>query len=286
MDFLDPTVTRLVMAACVAVSVALGVFAMRRQLADMYWTHVQWLRDVMWRFSPDPYDGRLQIALIYAGYIAVIPLLVFLFGSIIVGMILWLLLLLIPNGFVSYRWYKRRQLIDEQLPQAVLQMSTSVASGMTLIQAIDRTAERAPSPVNVEFRIISNQWKHGADLVGSIDEAKRRLKLPNFTLFASAVSINQQMGGNVVVTLERLAQSLQQMQEMAREVYAATSEGRTNIKVLAITPAVMLVLVGFIDAGGVIKLFTDPYGRAMLGVAAVMTLAGAAWAWKIINADI
>jgi len=157
---------------------------------------------------------------------------------------------------------------------------------MTLVQAIDRLAERSPDPIRTEFRIISNQWKMGADLIQSIEEAKRRLELPNFSLFSSALSINQQMGGNVVATLDRLGSSLESIHEMQHEIMSATAEGRMSIKVLAAAPAIMLFLIAFIDFEAVIMVFTEPFGRILLGIAGMLTAAGVLWAWKIVNADI
>ena len=58
-------------------------------------------------------------------------------------------------------------------------------------------------------------------------------------LFASAILVNQKLGGNISQTLDRLAGSLESIEHMRREVHAATSEGRTNIKVLAIAPSTL-----------------------------------------------
>lgn len=245
-----------------------------------------WLRSVVWRFTPEPFDPRGPIAAIYAGYALLFVVLLFAFANPIAGLIIWAALLLIPRAVVNSKWEKRRKLMDKQLPAAVRSMSNGVASGLTLVQAIDRVAERAEEPLRTEFRIISNQWQHGADLVTAIEESKRRLDLPNFSLFSSALSINQQMGGNVVVTMDRLSNSIESIHEMQHEVYTATSEGRTNIKVLVVAPFAMLGIMSLMDYGGVVMLFTTGVGRTLLGVAAFLTITGILWAWKVVNSDV
>ena len=157
---------------------------------------------------------------------------------------------------------------------------------MTLIQAIERLAERGAAPIKTEFRIMANQWGLGSDFTAVIEEAKRRLGLQSFNLFASAVLVNQRMGGNVTDTLERLAHSLESIDSMQRDVHAATSEGRTNVKVLMIAPLIMLGLVEIMDHQAVALLFTTALGGVLLGLAAILTAIGAIWAWKVAHADV
>jgi tight adherence protein B len=165
-------------------------------------------------------------------------------------------------------------------------MSSGVGSGMTLVQAIERLGERGPEPIRTEFRIMANYWQMGSDFGSTIEEAKRRLALKNFTLFASAILVNQRMGGNVTETLDRLADSLESLETMRRDVHAATAEGRTNIKVLAVAPFLMLGLVAFMDAGAVGMLFTTTIGLTLLAIAFAMAGTGTVWAWRVVNADV
>lgn len=275
-----------VFAGIVGFAVFLAVFALREPILRRWDRDNAWLRGRFFKFSPEPRATEAWVALIYAGMIISPMILYALTLNWPIALALAIGVAFIPKLLLDRAWEKRRKQVDEQLPAAVLQMSNGVGSGMTLIQAIDRLAERSPEPIRTEFQIISNQWKHGADLVQAIEEAKARLDLPNFTLFSSALSTNQQMGGNVVTTLDRLAHSLEGIQEMQHEVMTATAEGRMSIKVLAAAPAIFLVLISFINFSGVILLFTEPLGRLLLGAAALLTGLGVLWAWKIVNADI
>jgi len=246
---------------------------------------VAWLRDVMWRFKPDPPDPRPYVAMMYGGFIVAFLIFLFVF-PLIAAIILWVVLLVIPRQVVAYFWSQRRKKINEQLAPAVLQMSNSVSAGLSLVQAIDRLAERAPEPIRTEFRIMANQWRHGQDLPTTIEEAKRRLDLPNFTLFASTLTINQEMGGNVADTLDQLAHSLEAIEHMQHEVYAATSEGRMNIKVMAFSPIAIVGLLFLMDYEATMMLFTTTLGRMIVGICIFMTLLGTYLAWRIINADV
>lgn len=278
--------TPLIVALLLGASVALAFYALRRRLRLKWLADVAWANDMMWRFTPEPRDMRPLVAAAYIAYTVLFGVLVLFAPTWWIGIGLWVVLLFVPRIVFNYAWEKRRKKIDEQLPGAVLQMSNAVGSGMSLIQAIDRLAERAEEPIRTEFRVISNQWKYGSDLIAAIEEAKRRLSLPNFSLFSSSLTINQQMGGNVVETMQRIAHSLESIHEMKHEVYTSTSEGRTNIKVLAAAPLLMLGLIAFIDAEAVGMLFTHPAGQIILGIAFAMTAAGVYLAWRVVNADV
>jgi Flp pilus assembly protein TadB len=275
-----------VIASLSGIALAALVLGMRKPMLTLFEREVHWLERAVWRFSPEPFNGRPWVAGFYAAAV-VIPIVWLWYFPFKIGAVLTpVLLLWLPRVIVEKKWEKRRKLIDQQLPACVIQMSQSVAAGMTLAQAVDRLAERGDEPIRTEFRVMSNFWKHGADFTLTIDEAKRRLGLPNFNLFASALLVNLRMGGNVVETLERLGQSIQGIERMKEEVYAATSEGRTNIKVIGACPFVMLGFTAIMDFEAVVLCFTRPVGWAMLSVAGALIAAGMLWAWRIVNADI
>lgn len=276
----------LAIAAMIGLSITLLIISMRWQILAKFRRDVAHLEHMHWRLSPEPYDGRRSVTIFWI-FTLVTPIVIILFLPVpMILLAFWFVGVIMPKILLDRAWQKRRKLLNDQLPKAVLQLSSGVASGMSLVQAIERVAERGEEPLRTEFRIIANYWNMGADFASTIEEAKRRLALQDFTLFASALVINQRMGGNVVKTLERLAHSLESVDRMRKEVFVATSEGRMNIKVLAFAPFIMLGFTTVIDMQAVGWLFTRPFGQALLLIAVLLTAAGTFWAWRIVNADV
>jgi Flp pilus assembly protein TadB len=264
----------LAIAAMIGLSITLLIISMRWQILAKFRRDVAHLEHMHWRLSPEPYDGRRSVTIFWI-FTIVTPIVIILFLPVpMILLAFWFVGVIMPK------------ILNDQLPKAVLQLSSGVASGMSLVQAIERVAERGEEPLRTEFRIIANYWNMGADFASTIEEAKRRLALQDFTLFASALVINQRMGGNVVKTLERLAHSLESVDRMRKEVFVATSEGRMNIKVLAFAPFIMLGFTTVIDMQAVGWLFTRPFGQVLLLIAVLLTAAGTFWAWRIVNADV
>lgn len=276
---------RLAFAVLAGVACGLTVWLLRGPLRARWNKDVEWLQLAVWRFSPEPFDARPWVA----GYYATALLLLvvcWLTPLRYVDLLISAAILAAPRIVLENRWMHRRREIGEQLPAAVRLMSSGVASGLTLAQAIERLAERGPSPIKMEFRLMANLWKHGSDLPGVIREARRRIGLPDFDLFASAVLVNQRMGGDITRTLDRLADALESTDRMRRDVFAATSEGRTNVKVLVIAPFIMLGFVELMDHEAVALLFSKGLGLALLGIAGLLTAIGTIWAWSIVHADV
>jgi tight adherence protein B len=265
---------------------ALLVYALRAKLQRRYERDKAWLEHTFWRFTPKPKPVGGYVLAYYGGAAALLIALLLMLTNPVLAIACWSVVIFVPRWIAANAWTKRKRVINGQLPGAVRQLSSSVGSGLSLAQAFERMSLRAPAPIRTEFYVISNYWKMGSDFATSIEEAKRRLELQSFTLFASAVVVNQRMGGNVTATLDRLASSLESIDRMQRDVHAATAEGRMNIKVMAVAPFIMLGLTSFMDREAVIMLFTTLVGQLIVGFCIFLTALGTWWAWQIVKSDV
>jgi tight adherence protein B len=273
-------------AVFAGLAVALLVWGLRRWIVDRFRRDTQWMRDTYLRFHPDPINAELYTAVYYAGFAVTLLLLLTALPNPYIAVAFWIVLLFVPRIFVEWAWRRRLAKIDLQISQSVTSLSNSMRAGLTLVQAITRLSEQAPEPIKGEFKIMANQYGYGADMETVIRNAKERLRLPNFTLFASALLLNREMGGDISETLIRISKSLDKLHEMRKTVEAHTSEGRTNIKVLLLAPVFMLLLMATVDSSGVMMLFTTTPGMAVLTIAIILSATGAYLANRITKSDI
>ncbi|MGN6371213.1 MAG: type II secretion system F family protein [Phycisphaerae bacterium] len=273
-------------ALFVGLAVALWVWAARDWIARKFERDVEWMRDTHLRFDPNPINARAYTLGYYGAFAGLLVLLIVIIPNIFVAFGFWLLAMVIPSIVIEWAWRARIAKIDLQIPQAVATLSNSMRSGLTLVQGITRLSEQAPEPIRSEFKIMANQYGYGADMETVIRNAKTRLNLQNFNLFASALILNREMGGDVSETLTRISKSLDKLREMRKTVEAHTSEGRTNIKVLLIAPIFMLLLMCVVDSRGVIMIFTTTQGVAVLTIAAILAGCGIYLARRITRTDI
>lgn len=266
-------------AACLA-------WAFRGWFAARYRQDLAWVEETSLRFSPERSNPQVWTLLMYTVLGGVLLFLLTATPSPVFGALLWLAMLPLPKLVVEILWRARRKRIDQQLPGTIAAMSNSIRAGLTLVQALQRLAETAPDPIRSEFRIMANQYAYGSDLDTVIRAAKGRLNLPNFNLFASALLLNREMGGDVSDTLTRISMSLDRLRQMKMTVEAHTSEGRTNIKVLLIAPVLMLLLMSTMDPEGVGLLLTTSQGYVVLLIAGTLTGTGVYFAARITRSEV
>lgn len=274
------------LAILFGLSVGLACYGCRAWLLRKFQRDIAWMVETSLRFNPNPIDARRRVILLYGLFTLVLIFLLVLAPNPFFSVLLWVALLWVPKLVVDWAWKRRRHQIDQQLAPTIAAMCNSIRAGLTLVQAIQRLGEQAPEPIRGEFQIMANRYAYGADLAMTIREAKERLNLPNFNLFASALLLNREMGGDVAETLQRISQSLDRLRQMRQTVEAHTSEGRMNIKVLLVAPIFMLLLLSTIDPKGVSMLFSTPQGYAVLLVAGLLTGTGVYFAARITRSEV
>lgn len=278
---------KLVLAVVLAgAAVVLLIWGLRGYLLGRYQQDFAWITRTSLRFSPEPIDARSWTIGYYVGFSLLLALLLAFAPNPVVAFVLWLVLLSLPRIVVEMLWNSRRRKIDRQLPAAVSSMSNSIRAGLTIVQAVQRLAENAPEPIRTDFRVMANRYSYGASLDATLNEAKERLASPNFNLFASALLLNREMGGDISETLTRISMSLDKLHQMRQTVKAHTSEGRTNIKVLLVMPVLMLLMISTADYEGVKMMFTTPQGYTVLLIAGTLIGIGVYFAAKVTRVDI
>jgi len=262
------------------------VWAAKGIALQRYRNDVQWMRDTYHRFHPEEINAELYTILYYLGCVFLLLILLWIVPNWILALIFWGVLMFLPAFIIEWAWRRRVNEVDQQISQSVTSMANSMRAGLTLVQAITRLSEQAPAPIKMEFQIMANQYGLGADMETVLKNAKERLKLPNFNLFASALLLNREMGGDVAETLTRISKSLDKLREMKKTVEAHTSEGRTNIKLLLLGPVAMLLLLATVDAKGVVMLFTTTQGVAILMIAGLLAGTGVILARRITRSEV
>jgi tight adherence protein B len=211
----------------------------------------------------------------------------------------WLLLesptfaVLLSLFLLSGPWYllrrmaqRRRQKIEDQLADAMVMLANAVRAGLSLAQAMDVLAAQCPSPINFEFRQIVGEYNMGKPLEQTLQEARARLRSENFALFAAAMMASHQSGGRLNEVVERIAQSVLELQRLERKVQSETAQARKSAVYMSVAPLFILVVYYFIDSASTMRLFTEPMGHLLLAGAVVLDVVAYLWARVILSPDI
>ncbi len=207
-------------------------------------------------------------------------------GSLLLGLLVGGFMLAAPWWLLRRMAERRRQKIEDQLADAMVTLANAVRAGLSLAQSMEILAAQCPRPINAEFHQIAAEYKMGKPLDRTLTEAKERLRSENFALFAAALLASHESGGRLNETVERIAQSVLELQRLERKVMAETAQARKSAIYMAMAPAVILVVYYFVDPENTTLLFTEIVGQILLATAVVLNVVAYFWAKVILNPDI
>ncbi|MGQ9574041.1 MAG: type II secretion system F family protein [Thermoguttaceae bacterium] len=210
----------------------------------------------------------------------------FVLESIVFAVLISAFLLLAPWYLLRRMAERHRVKIEDQLADAMVTLASAVQAGLSLAQSMEILAAQCPKPINAEFHQIITEYKLGKPLERTLTEAKQRLKSENFALFAAALLASHESGGRLNETVERIAQSVRELQRLDRKIMSETAQARKSAIYMALAPAFILAAYFFIDPRNTSMLFTTPFGQILLAVAMVLNVVAYLWARVILNPDI
>lgn len=277
------TVTSVVMFLAVAAAVMVGANPL-----------LQWIRR-----RERQYDHILRRALLLdvsprMVTITTVALMVFLglLGYVVTnGTLLGALLaaaagLFLPGAVIRLLRKRRQRRIEAQLVGGVQMLASGVRAGLNLVQSMEMIARDAPAPLREEFAHLLSEYEYGVPLDEAMESASRRIDLPDVRLLFAALQTHRQRGGDLGETLDRIAESIREIQRLESRVQTLTAQGRATARWLGAMPGVVMVILYFIDATGVITLFTDGLGKMILALVVVLNIVGFLWIRKIMAIDI
>ena len=160
-------------------------------------------------------------------------------------------------------------------PDAVDAVARMLRAGLPVTAAFQMVCQEAPAPVDAVFATLAGQLRIGMPLEDALRLSSQRIRLPDFQFFAVAVLLQQSAGGNLLPTLEALAQMMRNRRAVQSKARAATAEVRFSAYILGSLPFITVGALLVISPGYLNPLFHDPRGHVILAAAAAGLLLSA-----------
>ncbi len=279
---LDP----LLASVAIGLAVAVAVYCGMDYLAGVYLWVENDIAEKLRRLRASTRHLRRWLVTWIVATAAMFLLFWWVLNSLVFAVLSLVFLLGAPWYFLRRMAERRRQRIEDQLADAMVTLANAVRAGLSLAQALEILAAQCPKPINAEFHQIVAEYNLGKPLPQTLTEAKQRLRSENFALFAAALLASHESGGRLNETVERIAQSVLELQRLERKIMAETAQARKSAIYMAIAPLVILVAYYFIDPRNTLLLFTTVFGQFILGFALVLNVIAYFWARLILNPDI
>ncbi len=145
-----------------------------------------------------------------------------------------------PAGYLHNRERKRRQAIDERLPEFLRDLAESQRTGMTLTQAVITASKGNYGALTPEIKKMAAQIEWGVSFDRALSSFAERVETPLVQRTASLVIEASNSGGDVIDVLEAAS-------EDAREIKQIEHERRSGMQIY-----VMIIYIAFLVFLGVI----------------------------------
>jgi tight adherence protein B len=193
--------------------------------------------------------------------------------DIFISLTMGISLFLFINGALRKRKIvKRREAIDEKVPEVMEMIVRSLRIGAPISTAMAQVGRDLNGPLAEEFAIVSQEIAYGKDMNIALREMADRCENQDLSFFATAVQIQSGSGGNLAEVLARLAAITRGRFQLKRKIAAVTGEAKWSGKFLSAFPIFACLALLAVNPDYFDNITDEPYFLWILIVAGVLML--------------
>ena len=190
---------------------------------------------------------------------------------------------LLPYLYVTRAKAKRLDRIEQQLPDAMDLMGRALRAGHAFPTALKMVGDEMSVPIAAEFRVTFDEVNFGIAMPDALMNLATRVPSTDLRYFVIAVLIQRETGGNLSELLASISAIIRDRLKLMGQVRVLSAEGRMSAWVLGLLPFGAAFMIQLTNPKFLEVLYTDPGGRKMLAVVAVMMVLGVLAMRKIIH---
>ncbi|WP_010141189.1 type II secretion system F family protein [Oceanicola sp. S124] len=164
---------------------------------------------------------------------------------------------------------RRVRQFNDALPEALDIFARGMRSGQTVQGALGVVAQHARGVARDEFARCHDELKLGVTLNEALAALARRIGSPEAHFISVATSLQAETGGNLVETLDNLAELLRDRRKLRKKAAALSAETRVSAFILSSLPFVIAGVLFVMNRGYLTPLIGDPRGLVMTLVGVV-----------------
>jgi tight adherence protein B len=207
-------------------------------------------------------------------------------GSTLIAVAVGLLALFFPELNLRSRRKRRLRKFEEQFPEAIDLLGRAIRAGHPLSAGIRMVADEVPDPAASEFRQVFEEQRFGLPFDDALLGLADRNELVDVRIFATAVLIQREVGGNLAEILDKIAKTVRARFTIQRQLRVYTAQGRMSGYVLTGLPPTLALTIFALDPDYARMLIDETAGRYMVIAALVLQVIGFFWIRKVVDIEI
>jgi tight adherence protein B len=193
---------------------------------------------------------------------------------------------LVPGMYVKSRIKKRIKLLNDQLCDAIILITSSLKAGYSFFQAVDVVSKEMTGPIAEEFTLLQREVNLGLTTEKALENLVDRVFSDDLGLVVTAVLIQRQVGGNLAEVLDNISSTIRERIKIKGEVRTVTAQGRMSGLIIAVLPVLLGVILYLINPEHIGLLFKEPLGIGILVFSVLMELVGIYFINKIVKIEV
>lgn len=179
----------------------------------------------------------------------------------------------LPGAFFARQRAARLRAVQLAWPDALRELASSIAAGLSLDRALGELAEVGPAPIRAAFARFP-RLSHALGPVAALEVMKEELAHPTSDRVIEVLILAQRRGGQMLLAiLEELVEATTDDLNTQEEIKTNAMEGKINARIVFALPwFVLLLLVA--RPGPFQGFYRSPGGLAIVVVAAIWSLVG------------
>ena len=175
-----------------------------------------------------------------------------------------------------------RDLLDQQLAEAIVTISAAVRAGLSVRRALEEAHRGSEPPLRDPLARVIDRLGVGQEIDSSLEMFAREIDSPDGRLITTLLGVHRRTGGNLPALLDDVAGVIGQRAETRRQVRALTAQGRASGAVLAVLPIAFVGLLSWTSGDGLGAYYRTPPGAVLLLTGLVCDLLGFLWIRRIV----
>jgi len=191
-----------------------------------------------------------------------------------------------PRIFLRLRQGRRLSAFDDQLGDVITLLANSLRSGYSLLQSMEMVARELPPPMSEEFERVTREIGLGLSNEDALKNLLRRITSDDLDMMITAVNIHHEVGGNLSEILDTIGHTIRERVRIKGEIRTLTSMARYSGYIVTILPVGVAGVLFVMSPQYMSRLWQDPCGIQMIGVAAVGMFLGWIVIRRIVNIEV
>ena len=192
----------------------------------------------------------------------------------------------LPRQFLALLRERRRRKFNEQLVEALGQMSNALRAGFSITQAFESVVENSENPIAQEFRVFLQQQRVGIGFSAALESLDKRVGSDDLNLVCSAMEIARRTGGNLTEIFDKIALTIRERMRIERRVMTLTAQGRMQGIIVGAMPFFVGVGMAVFRPEIMMPYLRTPQGLAAVAAVIVLVTLGALVIRKIVKIDV